>query len=101
MVVTTIVVVSYIIIKYGNTYIYIMIFAVANLVALFIAMAYYTNKSIAEFIQETEEKTKSDTKFKACFNNLRESIILISNGQIEYVNSNFLELFAQQINLSN
>ena len=50
-----------------------------------------------EFEQEMGESVKSDYKFQACFNNLRESIILISNGKIEYVNPCFLDLFATQI----
>ena len=38
-------------------------------------------------------------KFKAIFNNLKESIIIIKqeNMQIDYVNSKFLSEFQQQI----
>ena len=36
-------------------------------------------------------------KFEACFDNVKESIILIDKGQIEYVNQSFLETFEKQI----
>ena len=38
-----------------------------------------------------------DKKFEACFDNVKESIILISGGQIEYVNKQFLQNFEKQI----
>ena len=38
-----------------------------------------------------------DKKFEACFENVTESVVLISNGQIEYVNQSFLENFEEQI----
>ena len=101
MFVTTIVVVSIILYKYGNPEVFIISLAIANVIFFYIALIYHYNKSMDKFKQEIEEKAKSDFKFKACFNNLRESIILISNEQIEYVNSSFLELFVTQIKLSN
>ena len=36
-------------------------------------------------------------KYEACFNNIKESIILVSNGKIEYVNLSFLMQFKSQI----
>ena len=38
-----------------------------------------------------------DKKFEACFDNIKESIILLSDGQIEYVNKEFLESFEGEI----
>ena len=40
--------------------------------------------------KETEENKAKDEKFAACFDNVKESIILISGGQIQYVNQSFL-----------
>ena len=80
MFITTIIVVSLIFKKHGSSELITMLFSRIKLTAIFITSFYYINKSMDEFTQETEEKIKSDYKFKACFNNLKESIILVSNG---------------------
>ena len=47
---------------------------------------------------DTEKKDKQVHKFKSCFDNIKESIILINSGQIEYVNDSFLLQFSSSIN---
>ena len=56
------------------------------------------NEVTDAFYIETEEKAKQSQKFQACFDNVDESIVLISGDQIEYVNDRFLLQFIGSIN---
>ena len=48
---------------------------------------FFTNKKFYDDRQkDMVEKIKQNQKFESCFDNVKESIILISNDQIEYVN---------------
>ena len=66
-------------------------------IAIIYALYYYKNQAVNKFFHDTEERTRQNYKFEACFDNLNESIILVSNGQIEYVNSSFLQQFMSSI----
>ena len=43
-------------------------------------LIYNTNESASAFYKDTEEKQYQHLKFEACFENIKESIILISEG---------------------
>ena len=51
------------------------------------------NESHKEYHLSTETNERDRRKFQMCFDHLAESIILVSNGQVEYVNDSFLKQF--------
>lgn len=62
-----------------------------------VVLVYNNAEAYIVFAKDTENIAMQNQKFEACFDNIKESIILISNGQIEYVNSKFLYQFKGQI----
>jgi sensor histidine kinase regulating citrate/malate metabolism len=57
---------------------------------LMVRMVNYSFQNSVTYQKDTEENAALNLKFQACFDNIKEAIILISDGQIEYVNDSFL-----------
>ena len=46
------------------------------------------------YFKLAEEKRNDKHKFQTCFDNIGDSIIILSNGKIEYANDSFLVKFS-------
>ena len=66
-------------------------------ITIWILLIKSINEVTDAFYSETEEKAKQSQKFQACFDNVDESVVLISGNQIEYVNDRFLLQFIGSI----
>ena len=51
---------------------------------------YNMNESHKVYQIQTEANERDKRKFQMCFDNIAESIILVSDGSVEYVNDSFL-----------
>ena len=68
------------------------ILAVLPLIIVILAM-YNMNESHKEYQIQTEANEREKMKFEMCFDKIADSIILVSNGSVEYVNDSFLSKF--------